>query len=132
MGGSASRPLINGIILSILCVGMAGYALKELSFNLTCLEATATVLNVEKTVSRSRVSYRVTYIFRLDGKSYQSHDSLKSRPAGETLPVYYSPNNPKDSKLKKANIPLLVLLALVSGGAGAYQLVSYSRQKRAG
>ncbi len=104
--------------------------------------ATITSSEIEKTESRSKdaqgftqtsISYsvRVKYAYTVEGSSYEgntigfgtmSHnekadakEELKSYPEGKTTDVYYDPENPSDSVLKKGVFWPMYIVIVVSG-----------------
>ena len=103
--------------------------------------ATITSSEIEKTESRSKdaqgftrtstsFSVRVTYAFTVEGSNYEgntvgfgtmSHnersdaqEELKSYPKGKTIEVYYDPENPSDSVLKKGVFwPMYIMISIM-------------------
>ena len=103
--------------------------------------ATITSSEIEKTESRSKdaqgftrtstsFSVRVTYAYTVEGSNYEgntvgfgtmSHnersdaqEELKSYPKGKTIEVYYDPENPSDSVLKKGVFwPMYIMISIM-------------------
>ena len=103
--------------------------------------ATITSSEIEKTESRSKdaqgftrtstsFSVRVTYAYIVEGSNYEgntvgfgtmSHnersdaqEELKSYPKGKTIEVYYDPENPSDSVLKKGVFwPMYIMISIM-------------------
>jgi len=103
--------------------------------------ATVTSSEIEKTESRSKdaqgftrtstsYSVRVQYAYTVEGSSYEgntvgfgtmSHnersdaqEELKSYPKGKTIDVYYDPEHPSDSVLKKGVFwPMYIVIAIM-------------------
>ena len=103
--------------------------------------ATITSSEIEKTESRSKdaqgftrtstsFSVRVTYAYTVEGSNYEgntvgfgtmSHnersdaqEELKSYPKGKTIDVYYDPENPSDSVLKKGVFwPMYIMISIM-------------------
>ena len=102
--------------------------------------ATITSSEIEKTESRSKdaqgftrtstsFSVRVTYAYTVEGSNYEgntvgfgtmSHnersdaqEELKSYPKGKTIEVYYDPENPSDSVIKKGVFwPMYIMISI--------------------
>jgi hypothetical protein len=103
--------------------------------------AAITSSEIEKTESRSKdaqgftrtstsFSVRVTYAYTVEGSNYEgntvgfgtiSHnersdaqEELKSYPKGKTIEVYYDPENPSDSVLKKGVFwPMYIMISIM-------------------
>jgi hypothetical protein len=103
--------------------------------------ATITSSEIEKTESRSKdvqgftrtstsFSVRVTYAYTVEGSNYEgntvgfgtmSHnersdaqEELKFYPKGKTIEVYYDPENPSDSVLKKGVFwPMYIMISIM-------------------
>ena len=126
--------------------------------------ATITSSEIEKTESRSKdaqgftqtstsYSVRVTYAYTVEGNNYEgntvgfgtmSHnertdaqEELKSYPQGKSIDVYYDPENPSDSVLKKGVFwPMYILIAimlviLVGSIWASFALTKYLKKRTA-
>jgi hypothetical protein len=126
--------------------------------------ATITSSEIEKTESRSKdaqgftqtstsYSVRVTYAYTVEGNNYEgntvgfgtmSHnersdaqEELKSYPQGKSIDVYYDPENPSDSVLKKGvfwpmYIVIVVMVIMLIGSIWAsFALTKYLKKRTA-
>jgi hypothetical protein len=126
--------------------------------------ATITSSEIEKTESRSKdaqgftqtstsYSVRVTYAYTVEGNNYEgntvgfgtmSHnersdaqEELKSYPQGKSIDVYYDPENPSDSVLKKGvfwpmYIVIVVMVIMLIGSFWAsFALTKYLKKRTA-
>ena len=126
--------------------------------------ATVTSSEIEKKESRSKdaqgftrtstsFSVRVQYTYTVEGSSYEgntigfgtmSHneksdaqEELKSYPKGKTIVVYYDPENPSDSVLKKGVFwPMYIVIAvmvivLIGSIWASFALTKYLKKRTA-
>ena len=126
--------------------------------------ATITSSEIEKKESRSKdaqgftrtstsYSVRVQYAYTVEGSSYEgntigfgimSHneksdaqEELKSYPNGKTIDVYYDPENPSDSVLKKGvfwpmYIVIVIMVIILIGSIWAsFALTNYLKKRTA-
>lgn len=126
--------------------------------------ATITSSEIEKTESKSKdaqgftqtstsYSVRVTYAYTVEGSGYEgntigfgtmSHneksdaqEELKSYPKGKTIDVYYDPENPSDSVLKKGvfwpmYIMITIMVIMLIGSIWAsFALTKYLKKRTA-
>jgi len=151
---------------SIIFLGFGLWAINKGMQSEDWDKGTATVLksNIEKSESKSKdargftrtstsYSVRVTYSYTVEGNNYEgntvgfgtmSHnersdaqEELKSYPQGKTIDVYYNPENPSDSVLKKGvfwpmYIVIAIMLVILIGSIWAsFALTKYLKKRTA-
>ena len=132
MSGSKGA-LLGAVILVVVAIIMGYIGMRDQKFNGVAQTTEGQIKNVVRTETldtsrnsrhRTRVSYRVSFSYDVNGQNYNNTTSLSHDvPTGPTQ-VYYDPAKPDDGRLSKASPTLDFLVAiamLIGAGVAAFK-----------
>lgn len=131
--------IIAGLIFFFVCVGLV---IDTNKFAETAQETTAVITDVQKTRVRRNGKYRTDYDiyvqYEVDGVTYNEelNGGSSVMREGQTLIVYYNPENPRDVRSSKSagmqSFAMIFSLVFVAVGAavGVVPAVKSSKRKK--